>query len=626
MKPTKPKRRFRDELALILRGYKTLTKALGKAPYILTAAATVFGTGATYLTVYFGAQIVNELAAGAPWQRMLTLVLLTLGVDLLAGVLKTALQKAANARRAESWQRIQFLFSEKALSFDFTDAESAAVKDLYAGIDASQNWAGWGLQRLDEIYNRWVTSVVRIVCSVSLTVSLFTSKVAAEELRFLDHPLFLLLVVAALLVSTCGIPRLFNRAERMNNDLLAGNMEFYNKSAGYWGWTIALDHARSKDVRMYRQETVSIPREREVMHHFVDVMQRSGAANVLIGIGIALTQLFSGAVYLFVALKALGGAFGVGSIAQYVAAIAGVTDGLRELMQTYGEMKINNPYLEKIFTYLDWPNLMQQGTLPVEKRMLCDGGDNEYEIEFCDVSFRYPSTDAWALRHVSLKFRIGERLAIVGMNGSGKTTFIKLLCRLYDPTEGEILLNGIDIRKYDYAEYMSVFAVVFQDFHLLSFSLAQNVAAGVEFDEERVRRCLTEAGFGERLARMTQGVNTCLYKDFDKEGVEISGGEAQKVALARALYKSAPFIVLDEPTAALDPIAEYEVYTKFNDIVGDKTAIYISHRLASCRFCDDIAVFHEGALVQRGSHEELVADEGGKYYELWHAQAQYYTA
>lgn len=175
-------------------------------------------------------------------------------------------------------------------------------------------------------------------------------------------------------------------------------------------------------------------------------------------------------------------------------------------------------------------------------------------------------------------------------------------------------------------QYLSIFAVVFQDFKLFSFPLAQNVAAGVEFDEERVRRCLTEAGFGERLARMPQGVNTCLYKDFDKDGVEVSGGEAQKVALARTLYKNAPFIVLEEPTAALDPVAEYEVYTKFNDIVGDKTAIYISHRLASCRFCDDIAVFHEGTLIQRGSHDELVADESGKHYELWNAQAQYYTA
>ena len=211
------------------------------------------------------------------------------------------------------------------------------------------------------------------------------------------------------------------------------------------------------------------------------------------------------------------------------------------------------------------------------------------------------------------------------MNGSGKTTMIKLLCRLYDPTEGRITLNGIDIRKYDYSEYLSIFGVVFQDFKLFSFELGQNVAASVEVDEGKAEHTLQEAGFGVRMSAMAKGLHTPLYKDFDEDGVEISGGEAQKIALARALYKEAPFIVLDEPTAALDPISEYEIYTRFNEIVGDKTAVFIYHRLSSCRFCDDIAVFNKGELVQRGSHDVLLADEKGKYYELWHAQAQYYT-
>ena len=214
-------------------------------------------------------------------------------------------------------------------------------------------------------------------------------------------------------------------------------------------------------------------------------------------------------------------------------------------------------------------------------------------------------------------------MAIVGRNGSGKTTFINLLCRLYDPTEGEILLNGIDIRKYDYEEYMSIFSIVFQDLQLLSFTLGQNVAARQDYDRARAEACLRQAGFGGRLDSLPKGLDTCHYRDFEKDGVEISGGEAQKIALARALYKDAPFIVLDEPTAALDPVAESEVYTKFNKLVGDKTAIYISHRLSSCRFCDTIAVFDGGAIVQRGTHEQLVS-ESGKYAELWNAQAQYY--
>ena len=185
------------------------------------------------------------------------------------------------------------------------------------------------------------------------------------------------------------------------------------------------------------------------------------------------------------------------------------------------------------------------------------------------------------MRHVNLKFKVGSRLAVVGMNGSGKTTFINLLCRLYDPIEGQILLNGIDIRKYRYDEYMRIFAVVFQDFRLFALPLGQNVAAGAHYGSERVMDCLSKADFGDRLKTLPDGLDTPLYKELDKNGVEVSGGEAQKIDIAR-----------------------------------DKTAVYISHRLSSCKFCDDIAVSDHGAIVQYGTHDQLVADENGKYYEL----------
>ena len=213
----------------------------------------------------------------------------------------------------------------------------------------------------------------------------------------------------------------------------------------------------------------------------------------------------------------------------------------------------------------------------------------------------------------------------MGKNGSGKTTMIKLLCRLYDPSEGRITLNGIDIRSLRYQEYISLFSVVFQDYKLMAFSLGQNVASSMEYDEDKATASLETAGFGERLSQMSNRLETTLYKDFDEDGVEISGGEAQKIAIARALYKKAPFIILDEPTAALDPIAEAEVFQKFDQIADQKTAVYISHRLSSCRFCDEIMVFSEGQLVQRGTHEELLADKEGLYQELWNAQAGYYT-
>lgn len=249
--------------------------------------------------------------------------------------------------------------------------------------------------------------------------------------------------------------------------------------------------------------------------------------------------------------------------------------------------------------------------------------DNEYEFEFKHVWFKYPDSEEYTLKDINLKWRIGEKMALVGKNGCGKSTLVKLLCRLYDPTEGEITLNGIDIRKYKYEEYMELFSVVFQDSKLFSFSLAENVAADTEYDPERVTDCVIRAGLGDRLKTMENGIETCLYKDFDENGVEISGGEAQKLCLARAIYKGSPFIVLDEPTAALDPISEYDIYTKFNSIVGTRTAIYISHRLSSCRFCDDITVLDNGHIIERGSHEKLIA-KGGIYTAMWAAQAEYY--
>ncbi|MBQ1954781.1 MAG: ABC transporter ATP-binding protein [Clostridia bacterium] len=204
-------------------------------------------------------------------------------------------------------------------------------------------------------------------------------------------------------------------------------------------------------------------------------------------------------------------------------------------------------------------------------------------------------------------------------------TFIKLLCRLYDPTEGQIFLNGIDITRYKYDEYMDLFSVVFQDYTLFQFSIAQNIAASENYDPAEIESIMRKLGLGDLIDKNPRGLETPLGRDYEHDGVYLSRGESQKVALARALYKNAPFLVLDEPTAALDPVAEADVYARFNEIAREKTAIYISHRLSSCRFCDEILVFCDGEIVQRGKHDELVEIQDGKYAELWSAQAKYYN-
>lgn len=333
------------------------------------------------------------------------------------------------------------------------------------------------------------------------------------------------------------------------------------------------------------------------------------------------TALIVGTLYCYIALRATSGSLDADNLVAIIGAIPLVVNGITQLSNLPFLTKTLCKYVGYLKRILDYDSDRYMGTIPVEKR-----DDNDFLIEFKDVSFKYPNTDTYALRHVSMQFKIGEHLAFVGANGSGKTTFIKLLCRLYDPTEGEILLNGINIKKYDMTEYMSLFSVVFQDFSLFAVPLSQNVSTSVDYDKEKLWQCLEEAGIADRVKNMPQQENTVLYKELDDNGIEISGGEEQKIAIARALYRDAPFVVLDEPTASLDPVSEFEIYERFNDFTKDKTAVYISHRLSSCRFCDNIMVFDKGQIVQFGTHESLLADENGKYSQLWNSQAKYYVS
>jgi ATP-binding cassette subfamily C protein len=249
------------------------------------------------------------------------------------------------------------------------------------------------------------------------------------------------------------------------------------------------------------------------------------------------------------------------------------------------------------------------------------------DVEFEHVSFKYPGSGQYALRDVNLKISAGEKLAVVGLNGAGKSTFIKLLMRLYTPESGRILLGGVDIQTYKRDDYFKLFSAVFQEINTFAFSIAENVSMREtnKTDAARVRKVLDLAGLSEKLGSLPKGIETSMLKNLDLEGVEFSGGETQKLALARALYKDAPYIVLDEPTAALDALAEERMYLEFDKLARGKTAVYISHRLASTRFCDRILMFEGGTIAECGTHEALIS-QGGKYAELFGIQAQYYRS
>ena len=618
----KEKVNMRNAAALHLRGIKELHKVSPRF-FPLITVYSIFSAITPYITVFFSAQILKELATMRReeilWQWVIAGVL-CVGI---AAIAKAMLYRRYNSLLNDLYGRKEILFIHKMFSLDFSELDKQENHDLRAQIQQNENWSSWGLMRVEEAYIGAVSSVIGLLSGIVLTVSLFTSPVpeTAGWLTVLNNPIFILVLAAMMVVVSILAGNLSAKSMRCWSDF-AEEATFGNRLFGHFGF-IGQDKERSVDIRMNNQQRLVSAYWKTNSSFGVDGpfgKAAKGKMGVYASLGVCITTLVTGFIYVFTCLKAWGGAFDVGSITQYVGAATAMVTNVFALTDLLGIMKTNAPYLEKTFEFLDIPNAMYQGSLTTEKR-----ADRQYEVEFKDVSFKYPGADIWALRHVNMKFKVGKRLAIVGENGSGKTTFIKLLCRLYDPQEGQILLNGIDIRKYRYDDYMSIFSVVFQDFRLICQPLGNNVAGSIEYDRERVEKALIDAGFGDRLASMDKGLDTMIYKNLTEDGVDVSGGEAQKIAIARALYKNAPFIILDEPTAALDPIAEAEIYSKFNDIAGDKTAIYISHRLSSCKFCDEIAVFHDGGVIQRGTHTELVADESGKYHELWNAQAQYYT-
>lgn len=573
-------------------------------------------------SIWISAQIINELTETRRIPVLFGYVAAVIGTNFIAQLLKNVLNKAAAEKEAQMWNFFEKIFSDKAMSLDYADLEKDQVQQARKEAHENLFLFGNGLGELVWSTTGLVSSTVQILTAASLVITLFSS---ASGNTVMDSPLWILAVLFFIVLGGYANSRATHRENHLFERWCKDSVWFY-RSFSFYSQELSMSLERAKDVRIYEQEEAArrafqymTAKDREDAGAIFQMSLYPALARVVIGVGNSFC-------WVYVAVKAFLGAYGAGSIVQYIGALERLGAGIQDILFQITDNAVACTHLKGLFAYLDIPNHKYNGTLPVEKRAFCDHGDMDYEIEFHNVSFRYPGAKQDSLKHVSLKFRIGERLAVVGMNGSGKTTFIKLLCRLYDPTEGEILLNGIDIRMYDYEEYLSLFSVVFQDFRLFSFPLGQNVATDTDFDPEKAERCLDRAGFRERLSHLPDGLATCLYKDFDANGVEISGGEAQKIALARALYKDAPFMILDEPTAALDPVAEAEIYASFNDIMGGKTAIYISHRLSSCKFCDEIVVFHEGAIIQRGSHNELVADVTGKYYELWHAQAQYYTA
>lgn len=615
----KYKRTLKEDIRIIGRALRLIET---NTPHFLlhNFLYSFFATAIFVIANYVTASIVDELTGNRDPKRILFLI------SMYAAEIVLYIFRDYSWRRvrtfnivSEKWEEV--ILNSKSFSMDYPNMESPIIKAKRQLITDSRGTGGFGklMINLSSLFE----GVCKFVMCSAISTELFfkhSDKVLSGLEGFIDTWGFTLLFFAFIVFCTVGEYKVVTKYNRLSVERIKSN-SMKERLLHYYLDDYIDDSKACKDIHIFNQKRLIRNSSDKFYGEWLKGCKELFAFQRKRNNGFNLFYvLTTGATYLFVALKTYIGAFGIGGFIKYQFCIARIVESAEIFSAAISDLRTNNDYLEIFFEYLDIPTEMHYGTIPTEKRT-----DNKYDIEFHNVSFKYPDTEGYAIKNLSLKFKVGDRIAVVGMNGSGKTTMIKLLCRLYDPTEGYITLNGIDIRKYDYEDYLDLFSVVFQDFRLFSFSVGENVSAEVDYDEKRVWASLEKAGMLERVKSMPDGLKAHVYKDFEEDGVEISGGEAQKLAIARALYKDAAFVILDEPTASLDPIAEHEIYSRFNDMVKDKTAVYISHRLSSCRFCERILVFDNGQLIQDGSHSSLLQKTDGKYYELWNAQAQYYT-
>lgn len=573
------------------------------------AAATL-----PYLSLFFSTRILNLLLAKSYRACLYTVVVFLLtqyGLGLFEKICRQYLDGQKELCLARTEQKI----TAKALELEFEKFEKTETMDAIRRTNVSSMGSGNVGDQLIVIHTL-ITSLLSVLYALFFLLRLFLLSDSSRNNFFTSS--FSMLALLLL----CGVQlalssRINRRSTQKKIELNQGN-DHSNSVANYLV-NVMLEERRADDIRIGHLDHFLDVQFGKAMEHFLPMyLDFARFSAITDGKNALLSLLSNFAAYLVIGARALYGVLPIGDVLLYAGSVTRAMSDLQTFLATGSEFDYINSYLSTYEDFIAQPSMAYDGTLPIEKR-----DDGQYEFAFHDVSFSYPGTNIPVLEHVTLSFAVGEKTALVGRNGAGKTTLIKLLCRLYEPTSGYITLNGIDIRKYSYKEYTQAFSVVFQDFHLFSLPLDENIAAGTEIDEAALQSSLAKVGLTECVQRLPQGTHTRLYNN-NGAGVDLSGGEAQRTAIARALYKDAPFVILDEPTAALDPIAEAEIYEQFSQMISGKTAVYISHRMSSCKFCDRIVVLDHGRIAEDGTHDTLLANHG-IYANLYETQAQYYT-
>ena len=596
-----------------------MVKVLDRNLIPLVILQSVIGVVIPYVSIILSARVIDLLLKSF-FKEATRMAVIMIGILLITELLLAVISYYTDVSGRMLQDRLEILIRKKGMELDYHTMENSEVLKALRNAESAAKYNG-GLGYLVRLYGDLLKNLLNSVTAIILTVFLCISLPSSGEatLKLFAHPA--ITAVCLIIAWYLGIllTKSQTRSIKKMEDEIADKHYVVENQFTYWVFQILHNVESGKTIRVNGMADLLLVNIKKFTKQSMPLYEAMGVAE---GKRIRSEGLESGlftvVAYLLVLVKVLTQAITVGSFAQYTGALLQFNQASSKIVWSESEVNRIVKNLLPLADFLDRTNEMNTGSIHVEKRI-----DNVYELEFHDLGFCYPGNSDFSLRHVNGKLTLKEKMAVVGPNGAGKSTFIKLLCRLYDPTEGYITLNGIDIRKYNYNEYLGLFSVVFQNFHLFGASVGENVAVSQKFDSTKLEECLQQAGVMNFINSLPNGVDTVINKG-DDAGIDLSGGQEQKISIARALYKDAPFVILDEPTAALDPISEAEIYERFHEMVEDKTSVYISHRMSSCRFCDKILVFDKGRVAEQGTHEQLL-DNKGIYHKLWNAQAQYYA-
>lgn len=587
---------FKTMLVSIKYFYKIIWKNF-KSYIVYNAFSAIFAALAPIYMIFLPKLLIDEFQGDRDFAKMavITAVFVVLYI----------LTNAADSFCTQQYQKVVDKFNryfgeqhkQKCASMDFEKTEDPEILDLSQKAQNGLNWYG-GVDGFMRRISNIISGMIQVVTTAAI---LLTGSVWV-----------LLIVVAYIAISFF----LTKKRSKLEFDL-NGTFDILDRKSSYNFWQ-TYDFKYGKDIRLYDASKMLDENCRQINDdcYKLELKYRKKIMGVLSVLSVA-GALKNVGMYLILGIMAIKKLITIGNFSLYSSSALTVSDSLNTIVSEFGWLTVTSNYL---YNYVRFMGINTDTAFGNEKVNM----NSDHEIEFKDVWFKYPRSEKYILKGVNIKLKNGEKLSIVGLNGTGKTTFIKLLCRLYKVDKGEILIDGKNINEYDFDEYSKLFSVVFQDYKLFAFSFKENISVSEEPDEERVLELCRKVGLSGKINDMPNGMDTIMFKQFDESGVEPSGGEQQKMSIARALYKDAPIVILDEPTAALDPIAEYEIYRQFNEIVNGKTAIYISHRLSSCKFCDKIAVFKDGVIKEYGHHSELLEIPNGEYKRMFDAQAKYY--